>query len=377
MLIELFIFSIVIIAYGIFITIAIFGINNLNQNSNNHNSSLNYPFISIVVSVRNEEGNAENFISEINKQNYPKDNFELIVINDFSEDQTLEVFKIHLEKSGLKFKLIHQLSHKGKKHNINEAITLSSGTLIITTDADVSYRDSDWLKQIANYFEINHPNLLIMPVDFEEDSSFLTSFQITENIALTAITAGFCGINKPFVCNGANLAFTKQAFESVNGYLNHLHISSGEDVFLLEDLKKLDSQAIHYSWKKELIVKTKPVNSLSDFFNQRLRWAYKAKYNSNIINLSFGFIVLCANLIFLVLIVSVIKNQAITPYLAFFVLTKLIFDFLLLFLASKFLGKVKYLRLLIPFECVYWLYALIVGLGSLVIKPTWKGIKVK
>lgn len=377
MLIELCIFSIVIIAYGIFITIAIFGINNLNVNSKKSCSILNYPFLSIVVSVRNEEENAQCFINEIAKQNYPKDDFELIVINDFSEDDTLAVFKIHLEKSGLKFKIIQQPSHKGKKYNINEAIKLASGTIIITTDADVSYRDENWLKQIANYFETNKPNLLIMPVDFEEELSFLTGFQITENIALTAITAGFCGVNKPFMCNGANLAFTKQAYESVNGYSNHLNISSGEDVFLLEDLKKVDLRKIHYSWKKELIVKTKPITSISDFLSQRLRWAYKAKYNSNLINLSFGFIVLCANLIFLVLVVSVIKNQPIVPYLVFFVLTKLIFDFLLLFLASKFLGKVKYLRLLIPFECVYWLYALIVGIGSLFIKPTWKGIKVK
>ena len=327
--------------------------------------------------MRNEEENAERFIKEIRKQNYPFEDFELIVVNDFSEDSTFEIFKINLEKSGLNFKIINQLSHKGKKQNIAEAIELSNGAIIITTDADVCYRDANWLKEIANYFENNKPNLLLMPIDFEEHSGLLSSFQITENIALTAITAGFCGINRPFMCNGANLAFTKQAYEAVNGYLNHLHISSGEDVFLLEDLKKIDSQKIHYSWQKELTVKTKSITSLSDFLNQRLRWAYKAKYNSNFINLSVGFIVLCANLIFLVFILSLIKNQPITPYLAIFVLTKLIFDFLLLFLASKFLGRVKYLRLLIPFECVYWLYALIVGLGSLVIKPTWKGIKVK
>ena len=75
--------------------------------------------------------------------------------------------------------------------------------------------------------------------------NLLSSFQITENIALTAITAGFCGINRPFMCNGANLAFTKHAYIEVNGYSNNFHISSGEDVFLLEDLKKLDSQRIH------------------------------------------------------------------------------------------------------------------------------------
>ncbi len=377
MLIELSIFSIIIIAYGIFITLAIFGINKLNHTSINHQSISSFPFISIVVSVRNEAENAEIFINQIAKQNYSKNKFELIVVDDLSDDNTVAIFKKQLENSGMNFKIIQQLNHKGKKQNITEAAQLAKGTIIITTDADVIYRHENWLKFIGNYFEVNNPNLLIMPVDFEDQPNAITWFQITENIALTAITAGFSGINKPFMCNGSNLAFTKHAFESVNGYSSHLHISSGDDVFLLEDLKKIDVKAIHYSWQKQLIVKTKAVQVFDEFLSQRLRWANKAKNNSNIINVTFGFIVISANLIFLALMVAVLKNQPITPYLSIFALTKLIFDFLLLFLTSKILGKLKYLLLLFPFETVYWLYALFVGFGSLFFKPTWKGIKIK
>ncbi len=377
MLIELSIFSIIIIAYGIFITLAIFGINKLNHTSINQQSISSFPFISIVVSVRNEAKNAEVFINQIAKQNYSKNKFELIVVDDLSDDNTVEVFRKQLESSDINFNIVQQLNHKGKKQNITEAIQLAKGTIIITTDADVIYRHENWLKIIGSYFEVNNPNLLIMPVDFEEQSNPLTWFQITENIALTAINAGFSGINKPFMCNGANLAFTKCAFESVNGYSSHLHISSGDDVFLLEDLKKIDVKAIHYSWQKEIIVKTKAVQVFDEFLSQRLRWANKAKNNSNIINVTFGFIVISANLIFLALMVAGLKNQPITPYLSIFALTKLIFDFLLLFLSSKILGKVKYLLLLFPFETVYWLYALFVGFGSLFFKPTWKGIKIK
>lgn len=377
MLIELSIFSIIIIAYGLLITLAIFGINKLNQASINHQSISSFPFISIVVSVKNEAANVEVFVNEIVKQNYSKTNFELIVVDDLSDDNTVEVFKKQLENSDINFNIIQQVNHKGKKQNIAEAIQLAKGTIIITTDADVIFRHENWLRKIANYFEVNKPNLLIMPVDFEEQSNTLSWFQITENIALTGITAGFSGIGKPFMCNGANLAFTKNAYHTVNGYASHLHISSGDDVFLLEDLKKVDVNAIHYSWQKELIVKTKPIQVFGEFLSQRLRWANKAKYNSNLINLTFGFIVISANLIFLALTIAVLKNQPITPYLSIFATTKLIFDFLLLFLASKFLGKVKYLMLLFPFESIYWLYALIVGFVSLFFKPTWKGIKVK
>jgi len=218
--------------------------------------------------------------------------------------------------------------------------------------------------------------MLVMPIDFENQSGLLAKFQIMENLALTAITAGYSGIQKPFMCNGANLAFKKDAYRLVNGYQSHLHLSSGEDVFLMEDLKKLAPEAIHYGLIRTLIVKTKPVTNFNNLFQQRIRWASKAKYNSNNLNLFAGFIILATNLLFLALFVAILKKSVIIPYLSIFVLAKFVFDFLLLFLASNFLGRTKQILWLIPFECIYWLYALIVGIGSLFLKPKWKGKKI-
>ena len=218
--------------------------------------------------------------------------------------------------------------------------------------------------------------MLIMPIDFESQPDFLAQLQITENLALTAIPASYSGIQKPFMCNGANLAFKRDVYELVNGYQSHLHISSGEDVFLLEDLKKMNPRLIHYGLIRELIVKTKAVNTFNGLLKQRIRWASKAKYSSNNINLFAGFIILAANLLFLALFVAILKKSVIIPYLSIFVLAKFVFDFLLLFLASNFLGRTKQIWWLIPFECIYWLYALIVGTSSLFFKPNWKGKKI-
>jgi cellulose synthase/poly-beta-1,6-N-acetylglucosamine synthase-like glycosyltransferase len=215
-----------------------------------------------------------------------------------------------------------------------------------------------------------------MPIDFETQFGFIQRFQIIENIALTGITAGYCGLNKAFMCNGANLAFKKEAYFEVNGYHSHLSISSGEDVFLLEDLKKLNPKLIHYSLNTILIVKTKPVSTLKSLFNQRIRWAYKAKYNTNVLNILLGIIILSANLLIAAWFVAMLKKSVIIPYLSIFVFTKLIFDFLLLFLASNFLGRSKYIWWIIPFQSVYWIYAFIIGISSIFFKPRWKGKKI-
>jgi cellulose synthase/poly-beta-1,6-N-acetylglucosamine synthase-like glycosyltransferase len=373
-LIELYIFAFITIAYGIFITIAIIGFGRL-KHSIKENTLIESPFISIVISARNEADSIEECLNQIIKQNFSKNSFELILIDDASEDTTSDIAHKTLELSGLTYEIIKQIEHKGKKQNLALAIEKSKGSIIITSDADVIYRHPNWLLTISNYFKNNSPNLLIMPIDFETQPGFLEKFQIIENLALTGITAGYSGIQKPFMCNGANLAFKKSAFDLVSGYNSHIHISSGEDVFLLEDIKKINPTLVHYVLLRELIAKTKPLHNFKSLFNQRVRWASKAKYNSNNLNIFAGFIILAANLLFLALFVAILKKSVIIPYLSIFGLAKIVFDFLLLFLASDFLGRKKNILWLIPFECIYWIYALIIGTGSVFFKPYWKGKK--
>lgn len=376
MQIELIIFAIIIFTYGLFTTVAIIGIGRLISLQKTKGRGFNPKFISIVVSFKNEEKNLKEFISEIVKQQYPKDKFELIMIDDCSDDQSYHIAKQQLSSSNITYQLHKQETHKGKKHNLDLAIQKTNGEIIVTTDADVVSRNAQWLNTINSYFSHQKTDLLIMPIDYVDSETTLGFFQILENIALTAYTAGFAGINKPFLCNGANLAFSKQSFETINGYQSHAHVSSGEDVFLLEDIKKLKGSNIQYGLSKELIAYTKTQSSLKDLFNQRVRWAYKAKYNSNLLNSGLGLLIILSNLVFLAWFVALAKQSVFTPYLSIFATAKIFFDFLLLLLASVFLRRTKFLSGLIFFESIYWLYALIIGTCSLFWKPNWKGKKI-
>ncbi len=376
MLIELYIFTIVIVAYGTFTTLATIGFGKLRRSNEIDLNNTTSDFFSIILSARNEAENIEECIRQVIKQDYPIENFELIIIDDFSDDTTYDIADSILKTSSLNYQLIKQTRHHGKKQNLALAIEKAKGPIIITTDADVSFRSINWLKSISAYFKKFGPDMLIMPVDFETQTGLLPRFQILENFALTAISAGYTGIRKPFMCNGANLAFKKNAYLKTNGYQSHLTISSGDDVLFLEDLKKFPGSSIHYFISRDLIVKTKTQTKVYDFLSQRLRWAYKAKYNSNLLNIISGIIILSANLLFLALLVAIIKKSVIMPYLSIFVIAKVVFDFLLLFLAADFLGRIKYIWWLIPFEFIYWIYALFVGTASLFVKPYWKGKKI-
>lgn len=373
---ELIFFAVVISLYGVLMLIAIYGLYSLSRQPSKNVSLTAYPFISIILSIRNEENNAEEFVKQIAKQSYSKQHFELIVLDDASTDFSCEVFDVLLKKTDITFSLIKHKLHKGKKINISEGIELAKGSIIVTTDADVTYRDKNWLQHIAFEFQNKETNMLIMPVDFNNVHNGLSIFQATENMALVAIAAGYGALQKPFLCNGANLAFTKKAFNEVGGYASHITVSSGEDVFLLEDLKTLGAQFIRYTNQKQCIVKTRPMATTVDFFQQRLRWAAKSTKNPNWLNGIMSSIVVMANFIFIAFAFAFITNNVNLAYLGIFALIKLMFDFLLLFLASNFIGKKKYMAFLVPFECTYWLYAIIVGIGALFFKPYWKGIKI-
>lgn len=375
MVIELYIFALISIAYGTFITLAIIGFNKLNR-SLKKNKLADPVFISIVISARNEASNIAECLKQIIKQNFPKNLFEIILVDDASTDNTYEIANAILLESNISYELIRQSDHQGKKKNLAFAITKSKGEIIITTDADIYCRNPNWLATISDYFGSYSPNMLVMPVDYQSQSGLLEKFQIIENIALTGITAGYNGLKKPFMCNGANLAFKKAAYEKCNGYDSHIHMVSGEDVFLMEEIKKINSSSVHYMLLRELIVKIKPLNSWKDFFHQRVRWASKAKSNTNHLNLFAGFIIIGANLLFLALFVAILKKSVIIPYLSIFAISKFVFDFLLLFLASDFLGRIKSIWWIILFECLYWIYALIIGFSSLFYKPYWKEKKI-
>jgi poly-beta-1,6-N-acetyl-D-glucosamine synthase len=370
--IELYIFAVIIIAYGIFITLALYGFSKLKRVQELAPPTSSPSFISIVVSARNEEANITLFLQQLSKQQFSSQQFEIIIIDDASEDNTFFKISEFATYTSLNIQAIREEKHLGKKKCLSKAIHLAKGDIIITTDADVIYRNAYWLQSISSYFASQSPNMLVMPIDFHEPKTLLELFQVVENLALTVVTAGFVGINKAFLCNGANLAFKKSAYLNANGYAEHLHLSSGEDVFLLEALKKQNPKQVHYVINRALIVKTKACANLKEFFYQRVRWAQKAKYNHNFFNAFAGFLIVIANMLILAFLVAILKKSIIMPYLSIFVLTKFVFDFLLLFLASDFLGRIYYLVWIIPFSCVYWIYSLIIGIGSLCIKPIWK-----
>src|SRR6185312_780563 len=191
----------------------------------NENESL---FISIVIPARNEEKNIGLCIHSIISQTFPSNNFEIIVVNDHSTDNTTNIvlsFKqenIHL--INLEDFTKGQVLNSYKKKSIETAMQFAKGELIVTTDADCVAPEK-WLETLATFYKEKSPVFVALPVVFKNTSnsdSFLKrlfkNFQSLDFMMLQGITGA--SVYKKFhsMCNGANLAYQKKVFYEVNGF---------------------------------------------------------------------------------------------------------------------------------------------------------------
>lgn len=238
-------------------------------------------FISVIIPARNEEKTLPMLLDSLLSQTYPAHLFEVIVIDDYSTDETVSVVKKYPAYSILSLKdfIPGAPINSYKKKAIETGIANGTGELIITTDADC-YAEPAWLETIAVFYELHHPSLIVMPVAINCSSRPIEIFQSLDFMTLQGITGASVYKKIHSMCNGANLAYTRKAFEAVEGFKDIDRIASGDDMLLMHKIALAFPEGISFLKSPGVIVQTQPVHSVSAFLNQRIRWASKAdKYD--------------------------------------------------------------------------------------------------
>jgi cellulose synthase/poly-beta-1,6-N-acetylglucosamine synthase-like glycosyltransferase len=239
-------------------------------------------FISIVIAARNEEKNITGLLQSLQDQQYPKELYEVIIIDDHSTDATWSLLSesSFAQMQVKKIRLSDHISESNaiasyKKKAIETGIGLAAGQLIVTSDADCRFNAS-WLQTIAAFYEAKEAKFIAAPVTFYNQRTLLSVFQTLDFLTLQGITAA--AVYKRFhsMCNGANLAYERSAFYEVNGFNNIDSIASGDDMLLMHKIFKLYPEKVYYLKNRWAIVTTEPAASWKQFFHQRIRWASKA-----------------------------------------------------------------------------------------------------
>jgi cellulose synthase/poly-beta-1,6-N-acetylglucosamine synthase-like glycosyltransferase len=330
---------------------------------------------SVVIPFRDEAENLPQLLQTIFAIQYPKHLFEIIFVDDFSEDdsvKTINNFKAETNFKNIRIVKNERQSNAPKKDAITKAIDLAQYDWIITTDADCIL-PKYWLGSFDAYIQKNQVSCIVAPITYQVNPRFLQQFQLLDIMSLQGATIGSFGISFPFLCNGANFAYKKELFHELNGFENNNNIASGDDIFLLEKALKANAKQVHYLKCKQAIVTTYPQPSWPALISQRKRWAAKINAYNNGFGKITGFLVLLMNALLICSLIFTVFDSIKFMILCYILMIKFSIDFILIFKAAAFLNKKIHLKSYILSFILYPFFSVYIAFASMFGGFKWKG----
>ncbi|MCP9198779.1 glycosyltransferase [Gramella sp. GC03-9] len=333
---------------------------------------------SIIIPYRNEAENLPELFKSLSGLRYPSELYEIILVNDESEDDSLKLCEEFQESfPGLKIKLIEnkRRTTSPKKDAVLTGIDQARFEYIVTTDADCIV-PVKWLAGFDQQIQENDTKLIAGPVGFigsaDVRAKLFTRFEELDFLSLQATTIGSFGIEKGFMCNAANLGYSKSVFEKYNGYEGNEEIASGDDVFLLQKLNKA-GEKVAFLKSPELIVQTRFQKSLRALIHQRLRWASKTSSFISKLAKFTGIIVFLMNFMLIFGAVMAFLGYTDYQYVLMAFLVKFNIDFIILYRAAKFFKREEILRSYLWGSIVYPFYTIYISILAMLTDYEWKG----
>jgi cellulose synthase/poly-beta-1,6-N-acetylglucosamine synthase-like glycosyltransferase len=334
----------------------------------------NTPFISVIIPARDEENTIAACLESLAKQDYSKDLYEVIVVDDDSSDLTSsrvrDFLSAHSDMKGSLLRTGQNGQAPFKKQAITLAVVHAKGELILSSDADCLISPS-WISSMVAECEKERAVLISGPVLLTEEKTLLDKMQSLEFLGLIGIGAASIGNQRPIMCNGASIAYARQSFYKVGGYANDA-TSSGDDTQLLKKIQFQYPGRIKFLKSAESAVLTQCKKTLPELIQQRIRWSSKIPTRMSALTV---FVAVIAFLLHAVIFLSLIFRLCQPSILVICWITKALFEFFFLWSLSSFFGKKKLLYVFLPAQIIYPVYIVWTGLLALRGTYVWKGRK--
>ena len=333
-------------------------------------------FISVVIAARNEEKDLPLLLSCLQAQTYPKELFEVIIVNDFSTDGTAKAVSHFLNDSVRLIEPAVAPEHSSKKKAVEAGVNAARGELLVITDADC-LPPPKWLQTMASFYKEKAPVFIAAPVKFYHNNSLVQLFQATDFMVLQGITAASTSANFHTMCNGANLAYTKTAFMAAKGFEGIDAVASGDDMLLMYKISKGFPDKVRYLKSKEAVVATQPMPSWKSFYNQRKRWASKTLHYDDYRITAVLALVYFVNVLFFVILLAALLNAPFWKLLLLYLVVKTGIELPFVAAVARFYGEGRILKYFPLFQPLHIAYTVSVGFLSQLGKYEWKGRQTK
>ena len=329
-----------------------------------------HPLVSVIVPARNEEAKIRACLMSILANDYPEDCFEVIVVDDASTDRTREIVGEAAPAGPVRLLALGEPADRSgahKKRALAAGVDAAQGEIIMTTDADCEVSHS-WIRTLVSYFD-DDTGMVTGPVLYRRMGSVFADLQALEYVGLIALGAGFIRLGLPHLCNSANLAYRREAFEAVGGYRGLEHVTTGDDVFLLHRMGYESSWRVRACTDREAAVETDPNETLRAFIDQRKRWTSgHARYEKLRHRMTS---ILCYAFYAILAAALLIPSMRAAGVAALCI--KVAAEAFLLIPSTRRFGRASLLVYLLPIQIIQIPYILAIGIAGTFSGYTWKG----
>ncbi len=262
--------------------------------------------ISVIVCAKNEEENVKNFIPLLLNQDYP--NFEIVLIDDASRDETLEVFE-EFEKNNKNIKLVKVENNEAfwgnKKFALTLGIKAAKHDNLLFIDADCYPKTNQWISEMTSQFEGNK-SIILGYGSYSKSNNLLNKIIRFETLLTATQYFSWAKFGKPYMGVGRNLAYNRSEFFATNGFVDHIKVRSGDDDLFINQAATKDNIAICFS--QESFTISKPKTRFSQWIKQKRRHVTTAKHYKSFDKLQLSIFYLSQILFFITAIFLLLSN---------------------------------------------------------------------
>jgi cellulose synthase/poly-beta-1,6-N-acetylglucosamine synthase-like glycosyltransferase len=338
-----------------------------------HHNSLIHS-VAVIVAVRNEEATIDRLLDSLSAQQFPKKNFEIIIVDDHSVDHTAEKVNSFIERNNaLNIRLLKS-EGVGKKMAIDQGIRQSQSELVLTTDADC-FMGKEWIGRMTHPFSDDKIQFVAGPVVLTGATTLFTLIQKIEMIGLVGITGGSMNLQRPMMCNGANLCYRRAAYLEVNGFDGNA-FASGDDTQLMKKLSAKDPSSLYYLNDLSALVKSDVQRTFTGFWQQRRRWATKIPLTLSFFTVTIAILAWLVHAGLVISLISLLFNDHELPFLIASFLIKSVPEIIFLNKVSTDFQLRQRTIVVLLAQPFYWLYITLIGAAVPFSKYEWKGRKV-
>ena len=267
----------IILLFVLVYTLILFKVNSKPAFYSVEDKAINNSFkFSIIVAAKNESNNISALIYALKKINYPAKNFEVIIVDDKSTDDTFEIAKEQCTDT-ITFSVVKAIerNHIGKRGALDYGISLAKHPNILITDADC-IPEENWLKECSKKITGNC-DFYFGIAPFIQRNNLVNKISCYENFVNSLLALSALKLNLPYTASARNFGFKKEAYEVVGGYGHTTDTISGDDDLLLREAAKNKLNICAFTSPGSFVY-SETKKTFKDYLSQRARHTQTSFY---------------------------------------------------------------------------------------------------